>query len=179
MKNSEIPRCYPSEITALCASVTPNGIEPKMDKQMTEIMVAEQLAALPDYDPATLRRKYRELTGTDAAAFGPKFMQRRCAHRLQELALGGLTAEELSALDYIANHDPNVNTALRDAPRSANDTRGVVYRREYKGKVYEMKSLGNGRDEYEAKIYTSPTAVVRAITGKSHYNGVIWWGLRK
>ena len=106
-------------------------------------------------------------------------MQRRCAHRLQELALGGLTAEELSALDYIANHDPNVNAALRDAPRSANDTRGVVYRREYKGKVYEMKSLGNGRYEYEAKIYTSPTAVVRAITGKSHYNGVIWWGLRK
>lgn len=44
---------------------------------------------------------------------------------------------------------------------------------------YEMKSLGNGRYEYEAKIYTSPTAVVRAITGKSHYNGVIWWGLRK
>ena len=36
-----------------------------------------------------------------------------------------------------------------------------------------------GRYEYDGKIYTSPTAVVRAITGKAHYNGVVWWGLRK
>lgn len=179
MKNSEIPRCYSAGITALCAPVTPNGTEPKMDKQMTEIMIAEQLAALQGYDPDTLRQKYRDLIGADAAAFGPKFMQRRCAHRLQERAFGGLTAEELDTLDYIANCDPNVNAALRGAPRSAKDSRNVVYRREYKGKVYEMRSLGNGRYEYESKIYTSPTAVVRAITGKNHYNGVIWWGLRK
>ena len=150
-----------------------------MSKQMTENMVAEQMAALSDYDPETLRQKYRDLTGIDAAAFGARFLQRRCAHRIQELAFGGLSDEELATLDYIANHDPQVNTALRDAPRSANDTRGVIYRREYHGKIYEMKSLGNGRYEYESKIYTSPTAVVRAITGKSHYNGVLWWGLKK
>ena len=179
MENTQIPRCYSAEITALCAPVTPNGTEPNMDKQMTEIMIAEQLASLQGCDPETLRRKYHDLTGADAAAFGPKFMQRRCAHRLQERALGGLTAEELATLDYIANRDPGVNAALRGAPRSAKDSRGVTYRREYKGKVYEMRSLGNGHYEYESKIYTSPTAVVRAITGKSHYNGVIWWGLRK
>lgn len=179
MKYIKIPRCYSENLTALCPPVTPNGSEPKMDKQMTQIVLAEQLAALQDYDPEMLRRKYSELTGAEAATFGSKFMQRRCAHRLQELALGGLTAEELSALDYIASRDPQVNTALRTAPRSANDARGVVYRREYKGKVYEMRSLGNGRYEYESKIYTSPTAVVRAITGKSHYNGVLFWGLKK
>jgi hypothetical protein len=95
------------------------------------------------------------------------------------MAFGGLTSEELDTLDYIARHDPNVNRELRSAPRSAQDTRGVIFRREYRGRIYEMRSLGNGRYEYDQKIYTSPTAVVRAITGKSHYNGVLWWGLRK
>lgn len=141
--------------------------------------IKDELGALKDCDPETLRSKYHELTGADAAAFGAKFMQRRCAHRLQELAFGSLTDAERATLDYIAEHDPQTNRSLRDAPRSANDTRGVIYRREYHGKIYEMKSLGCGRYEYDGKVYTSPTAVVRAITGKAHYNGVLWWGLKK
>ena len=90
----------------------------------------------------------------------------------------GLTAAELETLAYIADHDPQINKSLREAPRSANDSRGVTYRREYHGQIYEMRSLGGGRYEYAGKIYTSPTAIVRAITGKSHYNGVAWWGLK-
>ena len=175
MKNSEIPRCYSAEITALCPPKAENG---QMENTSTT-MLTMQMAALGDYDPEKLRRKYQELLGVEAFAFGAKFLQRRCAHRLQELALGGLTAEELETLDYIASHDPHVNTALRNTPRSANDTRGVIYRKTYHDKVYEMRSLGNGRYEYEGKIYSSPTAVVRAITGKSHYNGVVFWGLKK
>ena len=54
---------------------------------------------------------------------------------------------------------------------------GVTYRREYRWKVYEMRSLGGGRYEYEGKIHTSPTAIVRVVTGKRRYNGVVWWGL--
>ena len=138
-----------------------------------------EIDALRDLDPEGLRRKYRELTGADAAAFGARFLRRRCAHRLQETALGGLTTEECSTLAYIAEHDPQVNRTLRETPRSANDSRGVTYRREYRGKVHEMRSLGGGLYEYGGKTYTSPTAVVRAITGKSHYNGVAWWGLRR
>ena len=137
-----------------------------------------EIDALRDYDPERLRRRYHELTGVDAATFGARFLQRRCAHRLQELAFGGLTAAELETLAYIADHDPQINKSLREAPRSANDSRGVTYRREYHGEIYEMRSLGGGRYEYAGKIYTSPTAIVRAITGKSHYNGVVWWGLK-
>ena len=95
--------------------------------------IAEEIAALRDCDPITLRRRYHELTGADAAAFGARFMQRRCAHRLQELAFGGLSDDELSTLAYIAEHDPQINKTLRDAPRSANDSRGVTFRREYRG----------------------------------------------
>ena len=82
--------------------------------------IKEELGALKDCDPETLRGKYRELTGADAAAFGTKFMQRRCAHRLQELAFGSLTDAERATLAYIAEHDPGANPSLRDAPRSAN-----------------------------------------------------------
>ena len=139
----------------------------------------QELAALQELDPETLRRKYCELTGVNAAVFGARFMQSRCAYSIQQRTLGGLTPAELETLAYIANHDPKTNKELRDAPRSAKDKCGVTYRREYHGKLYEMKSLGNGRYEYESKIYTSPTAVVRAITGKSHYNGVVWWGLNR
>lgn len=146
---------------------------------MNRTELKERMDALGNTDPESLRRTYRELVGCDAATFGMRFLQRRCAHRLQELVRGGLTAEELETLADIARHDPQVNKSLRNAPRSANDTRGVIFRREFHGRIYEMRSLGNGRYEYEGKIYTSPTAVVRVITGKSHYNGVLWWGLRK
>lgn len=50
-----------------------------------------EIDALRDYDPDRLRRRYRELTSADAATFGARFLQRRCAHRLQELAFGGLS----------------------------------------------------------------------------------------
>ena len=175
MKNIQMTGCYSSDVTASCGSTSKEetGMKPEKAK------IKEELGALKDCDPETLRGKYRELTGADAAAFGAKFMQRRCAHRLQEIAFGSLTDAERATLAYIAEHDPGVNTSLRDAPRSANDTRGVIFRREYHGQIYEMKSLGGGRYEYDGKIYTSPTAVVRAITGKAHYNGVVWWGLRK
>ena len=166
-------------ITAVCPSTALNGTSASMSAEMLSVGVAEQMRALQDYEPETLRQKYKELTGADAAAFGTKFMIQRCAHRLQENAFGGLTADELATLDFIASHDPQVNQSIRDKPRSANDTRGVVYRRVYHGKTYEMRSLGNGNYEYEGKIYNSPTAVVRAITGKSHYNGVVFWGLKK
>ena len=155
-----------------------DDVYPNAEMMTSKADIAEEIAALKDCDPTTLRRRYHELTGVDAATFGARFLQRRCAHRLQELAFGGLTAEELETLNYIADHDPHINKSLREAPRSANDSRGVTYRREYRGKVYEMRSLGGGRYEYEGKVYTSPTAIVRAITGKSHYNGVVWWGLR-
>ena len=155
-----------------------DDVNTKTEMMTNKAAIAEEIAVLKDCDPITLRRRYQELTGADAAAFGSRFMLRRCAHRLQELAFGGLSDDELSTLAYIAEHDPQTNKSLREAPRSANDSRGVTYRREYHGEIYEMRSLGGGRYEYAGKIYTSPTAIVRAITGKSHYNGVVWWGLK-
>lgn len=177
MRNMEIPRCYSKGITASCEAIT-DADAGTMSNENNKAKLKAEIDALRDYDPDRLRRRYRELTGADAATFGARFLQRRCAHRLQELAFGGLSAEELETLTYIADHDPNINKSLREAPRSANDTRGVTYRREYRGKIYEMRSLGGGRYEYEGKVYTSPTAIVRAITGRRHYNGVVWWGLK-
>ena len=177
MKNMEIPRCYSEMITASCDVIT-DADTGTMSNENDKAKLKAEIFALRDYDPERLRRRYLELTGVEAATFGSRFLQRRCAHRLQELAFGGLTAKELETLNYIAVHDPRINKSLREVPRSANDTRGVTYRREYRGKIYEMHSLGGGRYEYEGKVYTSPTAIVRAITGKRHYNGVAWWGLK-
>ena len=176
---SQNPTCYNCDVTASCGPTAVAVTETSTRTTMNKEELKERLDALGNSDPESLRRIYRELIGCDAATFGSQFLQRRCAHRLQELAFGGLTAEELKTLDYIADHDPQINKSIRSTPRSANDTRGVIFRREYHGRIYEMRSLGNGRYEYEGKIYTSPTAVVRAITGKKHYNGVLWWGLRK
>ena len=177
MRNMEIPRCYSEVITASCEAKT-NADAGTMSNENDRAKLKAEINALRDYDPERLRHRYHELTGVEAATFGARFLQRRCAHRLQELAFGGLTAEELETLNYIADHDPHINKSLREAPRSANDSRGVTFRRLYHGRVFEMRSLGGGRYEYEGKVYSSPTAVVRSITGKSHYNGVVWWGLK-
>lgn len=174
----DTPRCYSESVTASCNPITDATTE-IMNQNSDRPKLKAEIEALREYDPAKLRERYLELIGVDAAAFGSRFLQRRCAHRLQEIKFGGLTDSELETLAYIADHDPQVNKNLRSTPRSSNDTRGVVFRREYHGKIYEMRTLGNGRYEYNGKIYTSPTAVVRAITGKKHYNGVVWWGLRK
>lgn len=165
-KNMEVTRCYSGSVTASCETLTDSntGI---MNKNNSKATLKEDMAALQNYNPEELRQRYLELIGVDAGAFGARFLQRRCAHRLQENALGGLTEAELETLSYISEHDPQVNKNLRSSPRSSNDTRGVVFRKVYHGKVYEMRALGNGRYEYDGKIYTSPTAVVRAITGKN------------
>ena len=177
MKNNDSSSCFPSDVTASCLPKTSAGTATTIN-DMDKSRLREEIDALRDYDPDKLRRRYHELTGSEAGTLGTRFLQRRCAHRLQEIALGGLSSAELETLAYIAAHDPQINKSLRSAPRSANDSRGVVFRRNYHGRVYEMRALGNGRYEYESKIYTSPTAVVRAITGRRHYNGVRWWGLK-
>ena len=87
------------------------------------LLAAKESCSLPVFVSNAYGSDGKLMTGADAAAFGAKFMQRRCAHRLQEIAFGSLTDAERATLAYIAEHDPGTNPSLRDAPRSANDTR--------------------------------------------------------
>lgn len=119
-----------------------------------------------------LKYEYQMRLGSDSS-FGAVFMRRRLAQLTQEDALGGLTPDEKTMLDRIAQSD---GKCLPKSRRPSAPVRGIVYSRMYKGRRVEVKSTGYGKFEYDGKQYGSLTACVKAITG-SHYSGRKFFGL--
>ncbi len=75
---------------------------------------------------------------------------------------------------------PN-DTSVLSVVRSRNDARlpgvGGVLRREYEGKVYEVRVLKEGFS-FQGRRYTSLSTIARDITG-TIWNGFLFFGLAK
>ena len=163
-KNINIPACYSSTITALCP---PKGKKREMSEKLRQEIA--RIAAL-GFD--ALKYEYQMRSGSDSS-FGAVFMRRRLAQLTQEDELGGLTPDEQTMLDRIAQSD---GKCLPKSGRPSAPVRGTVYSRMYKGRRVEVKSTGYGKFEYDGKQYGSLTACVMAITG-THYSGRKFFGV--
>ena len=64
-----------------------------MEQNSTEISVQRQLLALAQMDKEELISKWKDLFGKNPPEYGPVFMRRRLAYRIQELFYGGLSEE--------------------------------------------------------------------------------------
>ena len=159
MKNSEIPRFYSSEITALCPS---KGEAEKMTDK-----VRMEVARIGALDHETLLEEYRRRF-SPALSFGDVFMRRRLAQAAQEDRLGGLDANEKEMLARVYRRDPRSMPRIR--PDASSPVRGMTFTRVYKGRVVMVTAVGNKKFEYEGQLYDSLTACVKAITG-THFSG--------
>lgn len=143
--------------------------------------VSEEIMTLKNQPPNIIKTRYKELfPGVELPSNNAVLLWRKIDYRLQEIEYGGLSAETTNRInELIDQYDPINNRLIRpQKPQKAKksnerDTRlpipGAVIRKEYKGKVLEVKVLENGF-VYEEKPYKTLSAVAKAVTG-DHWNG--------
>jgi Protein of unknown function (DUF2924) len=97
--------------------------------------VLAQLAALKSTPTQELKRRWRELFGTEPPPYNRRFLESRLAYRVQEIAYGGLKPET-----------------------------GTRLIREWQG-VEHCVTVRDEGYEYHGRPYQSLSAIARAITG--------------
>jgi len=145
-------------------------------KTMQKTVLA-QIDALNRMSMAELRKRWADLLGTDPGRLGRKYLIRRLAYRIQELAYGGLSREARRELKAIADGaPPRAVVKARQGPRTKLQP-GTRLIREWHGDRYEVTVKENGY-LYDGKLYRSLSAVARAITG-AHWGGTRFFGLTR
>lgn len=175
MKNTQLPRCYSSEITALCHAVS----EKVMSVESTAKSVSVEVAEIAAMRPALVRAKYEQLFGTAPGELGTSFLRARIAYAVQEARTGlHLTASEIAALEHIATFEPLINPDKRPLAKAKTYRAGKTWTRVYRGVRHAIRADGRGRFVYEGDglTYASPTAVARHITG-THISGKAFFGI--
>ncbi len=125
--------------------------------------VRRQLLALAQMSKTELAEKWKDLFGREPPNYGPVFMRKRLAFRVQELFYGGLSPDLLKAM-LRNGGDPVAAQAKKRGPRP-----GTIIVRMWHGEKHEVVIRANGY-EYNGRLYRSLTAVARKITG-AHWNG--------
>ena len=143
---------------------------------MDNSILMRQLTALGRMDINELREKYAELYGTDIASVNVAMLRKRLAFRIQEIYFGGLSAAEKGVLDGIASRDAMAKLDKVKPPREA-VIEGTRFRREWRGRMYEVVATADGKFEYNGNLYRSLSAVAGEITG-THWSGKVFFGIK-
>ena len=142
--------------------------------------VLRQIAELPTLPYGRLKEMWREYFGVEPPAYRRGFLVRGLAHRIQELAYGGLSDAHQARLDALVEEDEAAQKSggkrKKAPPRGERLITGTRLVREWKGVAHEVTVIEDGF-EYGGRRYRSLSAVARAITG-TRWNGPMFFGLR-
>lgn len=139
--------------------------------------VKNELVRLRGLGPQELRAEYERVFNWHGPYVGDVFALRRLSYYIQALYEGDLAPKHQSILTDMAKRDPRVTPGARQSRTASLPVRGVKYVREYKGKLYEVRSAGYGQFEMDGRFFPSLTACVREITGQ-HYSGRKWFKVK-
>ena len=138
--------------------------------------------SLPSLSTAELAAEYEGLFGRRPRSRSPAWMRKRIAHRLQENVYGGLSGlardevERLAAEFELLDAPTRANVGRDNAKKPKGQPRpGTTLQREWHGTQIRVLVTTDGF-EWNGDIYTSMSAVARAITG-SRWNGRLFFGL--
>ena len=151
----------------------PAAAKPRGDSQQKSVL--KQIDELNRMSMDQLRKRWRDLFGTDSARVGRSYLIRRLAYRIQELVYGGLSRETRQKLVALSDDQ---NTTATKSPRKRQATNlqpGTRLLRDWHGERYEVVVQDDGF-LYDGKKYRSLSAVARAITG-SYWSGNRFFGL--
>lgn len=138
--------------------------------------IIDQLAALAAMSPAQLRAKWRRVYRASPPRLTPDLLLRGIAFRLQERALGGLSAASGNLLDRTARR---LERSEKADPRVSRDQRlkpGTRLVRSWNGKTYSVLVTDDGF-LLNGQQFSSLTQVATAITG-AHWSGPRFFGVR-
>jgi len=153
---------------------------------------AQELAALPRLTVTALRGRYAQVFGEATRVGNKAWLIKRIAWRLQALAEGDLSARARRRAAELANDadlrlspprpTPTVPVSAVDTGRARLPGKqgrlppaGTILTRLYKGTTVQVRVLEHGF-VYEGTIYSSLSAVAKAITG-SHCSGRLFFRL--
>jgi hypothetical protein len=151
-----------------------------------------ELAALPRLTVKDLRCRYAQVFGEATRVSNKVWLVKRIAWRLQALAEGDLSERARRRAAELANDADlrlsppqsraTVPVAAADRPTRLPGKRkdrlppaGTILMRPYKGTIVQVRVLEHGF-LYEGTIYSSLSAVAKAVTG-SHCNGYLFFRL--
>ena len=150
---------------------------------MTETDLTAELDALTELSVDALVTRYFQLYGKEPRSKHRTTLLRRCAWKLQEQRLGGLSGLARARLDELMA-EIDVGTAVRKNQRLRGHLRlerapsvGTVFTRKWRDREIEVRVVEEGF-EWEAKRFRSLSAVARAVTGQ-HVSGPAFFGLTK
>ena len=149
------------------------GTKPRDDAQQNSVL--KQIDELNRMSMDQLRKRWRDLLGTDPGRLGRHYLVRRLAYRIQELVYGGLSREARQKLASIGNGGDAKSKKPPRKRQVANLQTGTRLLRDWHGARYEVVVRENGF-LYDGKTYRSLSAVARAITG-SYWSGNRFFGL--
>jgi len=139
--------------------------------------VLARLAALKTDPVPDLKRQWRDLFDSEPPPSNRRFLERRLAYRIQELAFGGLKPETVRRLERLGEEldggDRSQRGIRADRDRPITGTRLL---REWQG-VEQIVTVTADGFEWQGRPYKSLSAIARAITG-TRWNGWVFFGLK-
>ncbi|MEO3471445.1 DUF2924 domain-containing protein [Roseomonas sp. CAU 1739] len=170
----------PTADTTLTISLPPppsGGTLPAIPIRADPDELSGPVAALASLGLEDLRIEWRKLYRSAAPVrLSRDLLQRSIAHRLQEEALGGLSAAALRQLGALSRSlaatgkQPPVAPAVKLKP-------GTTLVREWHGRTHTVTVLEKGF-EHGGEHYASLTQIAHLITG-AHRSGPRFFGLRR
>ena len=135
-----------------------------------------RLTALENLDAASLRAEGRQLYRSHPPKrAGRDLLARAIAYKLQERALGGLSATTKRKLRAFAEQLETGNGTTFDAGIALKPGAKMV--REWHGETYAVIALEDGF-EFEGRHYRSLSKIAQEITG-AHWSGPRFFGLKR
>jgi hypothetical protein len=145
--------------------------------------VLRQLAELERLSVPELAERWRALMDTAPARHNRRYLIKRLAYRIQELAYGGLTSQDRDRMERLLDaegYDDQGFAVTKKRHRPVNKDGkflpGTLLVREWAGERHEVRVLERGF-EYRGLPYRSLSAVARLITG-TQWSGPAFFGLR-
>ena len=144
--------------------------------------ILRQLAELETLSTQDLRVKWETLYGSHPPRFNRKFLIKRLAYRIQEIAYGGLDEVTRKRMDGLLDDEGynKLGCKVRKPIRQAIERSiipGTLLVRYFQEERHEVIVREKNTYEYRGKPYRSLSAIARAITG-TRWNGPAFFGLR-
>ena len=144
-------------------------------KVAADSAVEAELDRLTTTPIVELRKRYQELFRTDPPkAFGPDLLRRSIAHRIQEVAYGGLSAPTRRLLDQLVKSALAKPNGRLELPRRIKPGSELV--RTWKKRTYRVMVMADGF-AYDGKTFAGLSEIASEITG-TRWNGPRFFGLR-
>ena len=142
----------------------------------TPASVTARIARLPDLQMAEIRALWKELFQSDTPIYNRHYLERRIAHKLQEIEFRKVDPNLLDRnkrrIEALIETGKN-----RKLDRDIRLMAGTALIREYQGRTHRVTVMSDGQYEFEGRAYRSLSVIARKITG-TRWSGPVFFGIK-